>query len=105
MRGARRSTMRASSTPIGSPSAPAPRAGSRIEDDAFYAVLADPAGLRGFAPPGARYAVFLNKVDRPMRVAIAQRLAQGLKERGVGEVLWGDVRRQDWTAVRRGART
>jgi probable selenium-dependent hydroxylase accessory protein YqeC len=79
--------------------------GSRVEDDAFYAVLADPAGLRGFAPPGSRYAVFLNKVDRPMRVAIAQRLAEGLKERGVGEVLWGDVRRQDWTSTRRGART
>jgi probable selenium-dependent hydroxylase accessory protein YqeC len=78
--------------------------GDRIEDDAFYAVLADPAGLRGFVPPGARYAVFLNKVDRPVRVAIAQRIAQGLVERGVGEVLWGDVRRQDWTSVRRGAR-
>jgi len=78
--------------------------GDRIEDDAFYAVLADPAGLRAFVPPGARYAVFLNKVDRPVRVAIAQRIAQGLVERGVGEVLWGDVRRQDWTSVRRGAR-
>lgn len=79
--------------------------GDRVEDDAFYAVLADPAGLRGSVPSGARYAVFLNKVDRPVRVAIAQRLADGLKERGVGEVLWGDVRRQDWTSSRRGART
>ena len=55
-------------------------------------------------PPGGRYAVFLNKADRPMRVAVAQRLASGLIERGVGEVLWGDVRRQEWTSVRRGAR-
>ena len=80
-------------------------AGVRIEDDAYFAALADPQGLRGFTPTGARYAVFLNKVDRPVRVAIAQRLAEGLKERGVGEVLWGDVRRQDWTSTRRGARS
>jgi len=78
--------------------------GDLIEDDAFYAALADPAGLRSAVPPGARYVVFLNKADRPVRVAIAQRVAQGLLERGVGEVLWGDVRRQEWTLVRRGCR-
>jgi len=79
-------------------------AGERLEDDAFYAALADPAGYRAAVPPGGRYAVFLNKADRPMRVAVAQRLAAGLIERGVGEVLWGDVRRQEWTSVRRGGR-
>ncbi len=79
--------------------------GDRIEDDAYYAALADPQGLRGVVPPGARYVVFLNQADRPMRVAIAQRVALGLIERGVGEVLWGDVRRQEWTPVRRVGRS
>jgi probable selenium-dependent hydroxylase accessory protein YqeC len=78
--------------------------GDLVEDDAFYGALADTKGLRGAVPPGARYVVFLNKADRPVRVAIAQRVAQGLIERGVGEVLWGDVRRQEWTLVRRGGR-
>lgn len=79
-------------------------AGERLEDDAYYAALADPAGYRSFVPPGARYAVFLNKADRPVRIAVAQRIAAGLIERGVGEVVWGDVRRQEWTVVRRGVR-
>ncbi len=79
--------------------------GERIEDDAYYAALADPAGYRAAVPPGGRYAVFLNQADRPVRVAVAQRLALGLVERGVGEVLWGDLRRQEWTSVRRGVRT
>ncbi len=78
--------------------------GSRLEDDAFYAALADPAGYRAAVPPAARYAVFLNKADRPVRVAVAQRLAQGLHARGVGEVAWGDVRRGEWTPSRRAAR-
>jgi len=39
--------------------------GSRLEDDAFYAALADPGGYRAAVPPAARYAVFLNKADRP----------------------------------------
>ncbi len=78
--------------------------GSRIEDDAFYAALADPAGYRASVPPPARYLVFLNQADRPVRVAIAQRLAQGLHARGVGEVAWGDLRRGDWTLTRRSAR-
>ena len=76
----------------------------RLEDDAYYAVLADPAGYRALVPPGARYAAFLNKADRPVRIAVAQRVAQGLIDRGVGEVVWGDVRRQEWTVVRRGVR-
>lgn len=79
-------------------------AGERLEDDAYYAALADPAGYRSLVPPGARYAAFLNKADRPVRVAVAQRVAQGLVERGIGEVVWGDVRRQEWTVVRRGVR-
>ena len=78
--------------------------GTRLEDDAFYAALADPAGYRAAVPPGARYLVFLNMVDRPVRVAVAQRLAQGLVERGVGEVVWGDLRRGEWTVTRRGPR-
>ena len=78
--------------------------GERLEDDAYYAALADPQGYRAAVPPGSRYAVFLNKADRPVRVAVAQRLAAGLVERGVGEVFFGDIRRQDWTSVRRGAR-
>lgn len=78
--------------------------GDRLEDDAYYATLADPTGYRALVPPGARYAVFLNKADRPVRVAVAQRVAMGLIERGVGEVVWGDVRRQEWTVVRRGVR-
>lgn len=79
--------------------------GQRIEDDAFYAALADPTGYRSAVPPGARYAVFLNQVDRPVRVAVAQRLAAGLVERGVGEVLWGDLRQGEWTSAGRGVRT
>ena len=79
--------------------------GTRLEDDAFYAALADPSGYRALVPPGARYAVFLNKADRPVRVAVAQRIALGLIERGVGEVVWGDIRREEWTVVRRGVRT
>jgi probable selenium-dependent hydroxylase accessory protein YqeC len=79
-------------------------AGARLEDDAFYAALADPAGYRSSLPPSARYVVFLNQVDRPVRVAVAQRLAQGLNERGVAEVLWGDLRRGEWTLSRRGGR-
>lgn len=79
--------------------------GERLEDDAYYAALADPAGYRTLVPPGARYAVFLNQADRPVRIAVAQRIAAGLIERGVGEVVWGDVRRQEWTVVRRGVRT
>jgi probable selenium-dependent hydroxylase accessory protein YqeC len=75
--------------------------GTRLEDDAFYAALADPAGYRANLPPGARYVVFLNQVDRPVRIAIAQRLAQGLNERGVAEVVWGDLRRGEWTLTRR----
>ena len=75
--------------------------GERIEDDAYYAALADPAGYRKSLPPGARYVVFLNQVDRPVRVAVAQRLAQGLNERGVAEVVWGDLRRGEWTLTRR----
>jgi probable selenium-dependent hydroxylase accessory protein YqeC len=79
-------------------------AGERLEDDAYYAALADASGYRALVPPGARYAVFLNKADRPVRVAVAQRIALGLIERGVGEVVWGDVRREEWTVVRRGVR-
>jgi probable selenium-dependent hydroxylase accessory protein YqeC len=79
--------------------------GTRLEDDAFYAALADSSGYRALVPPGARYAVFLNKADRPVRVAVAQRVALGLIERGVGEVVWGDIRREEWTVVRRGVRT
>ena len=75
--------------------------GQRIEDDAFYAALADPSGYRKCVPQGARYVVFLNQVDRPVRVAVAQRLAQGLNERGVAEVVWGDLRRGEWTLTRR----
>lgn len=78
--------------------------GSRLEDDAFYAALADPAGYRAAVPAAARYLVFLNQADRPVRVAIAQRLAQGLHARGVGEVVWGDLRRGEWTLSRRAAR-
>ena len=78
--------------------------GARLEDDAFYAALADPAGYRAAVPPSARYVVFLNKVDRPLRVAVAQRLAQGLIDRGVAEVVWGDLQRGEWTLVRRGTR-
>ena len=78
--------------------------GARVEDDAFYGALADPAGYRAAVPPGARYVVFLNQADRPVRVAVAQRLAQGLHARGVGEVVWGDLRRGEWTLSRRGAR-
>lgn len=78
--------------------------GARLEDDAFYAALADPAGYRASVPSGSRYLVFLNKVDRPVRSAVAQRLAQGLHERGVGEVAWGDVVRGEWTVSRRGGR-
>jgi hypothetical protein len=48
--------------------------------------------------------VFLNKADRPVRIAVAQRIALGLIERGVGEVVWGDIRREEWTVVRRGVR-
>src|SRR4029078_7342821 len=29
--------------------------GQRLEDDAFYAALADPSGYRALVPPGARY--------------------------------------------------
>ena len=75
--------------------------GQRLEDDAFYGPLADPGGYRARVPAGARYVVFLNQVDRPMRVAVAQRLAQGLNERGVAEVVWGDLRRGEWTMSRR----
>ena len=78
--------------------------GQRLEDEAFYSALADPGGYRALLPPGARYAVFLNKVDRPVRTAVAQRLAAGLIERGVTEVLWGDLRGREWTVVKRGAR-
>jgi probable selenium-dependent hydroxylase accessory protein YqeC len=74
--------------------------GSRIEDDAFYAALADPAGYRASLPSSARYVVFLNQVDRPVRVAVAQRLAHGLNERGVADVIWGDLRRGEWTLSR-----
>src|SRR5262245_8076711 len=74
--------------------------GQRIEDDAYYAALADPRGYRKTLPQGARYVVFLNQVDRPVRVAVAQRLAQGLNERGVTEVVWGDLRRGEWTMSR-----
>ena len=74
--------------------------GARLEDDAFYAALADPAGYRATLPSGARYVVFLNQVDRPVRVAVAQRLAHGLNERGVAEVIWGDLRRGEWTLSR-----
>lgn len=79
--------------------------GQRLEDDAYYAALADPSGYRALVPPGARYAVFLNKADRPVRIAVAQRIALGLIERGVGEVVWGDIRREEWTVVKRGVRT
>jgi probable selenium-dependent hydroxylase accessory protein YqeC len=79
-------------------------AGQRLEDDAYYAALADPSGYRALVPPGARYSVFLNKADRPVRIAVAQRIALGLIERGVGEVVWGDIRREEWTVVRRGVR-
>src|SRR5688572_4462684 len=75
--------------------------GQRIEDDAFFGPLADPAGYRARVPAGARYVVFLNQVDRPMRVAVAQRLAQGLNDRGIAEVVWGDLRRGEWTLSRR----
>ncbi|MEO6462949.1 MAG: selenium cofactor biosynthesis protein YqeC [Candidatus Eisenbacteria bacterium] len=75
--------------------------GTRLEDDAFYAALADPGGYRASLPPGARYVVFLNQVDRPVRIAVAQRLAQGLNDRGVAEVVWGDLRRGEWTLSRR----
>jgi probable selenium-dependent hydroxylase accessory protein YqeC len=78
--------------------------GDRLEDDAFYAALADPAGYRACLPPSARYVVFLNQVDRPVRVAVAQRLAEGLNERGVAEVVWGDLRRGEWTMSRRASR-
>src|SRR5688500_1254655 len=78
--------------------------GDRLEDDAFYAALADPAGYRAGLPPSARYVVFLNQVDRPVRVAVAQRLAEGLNERGVAEVVWGDLRRGEWTVSRRASR-
>ena len=78
--------------------------GARLEDDAFYAALADPAGYRARVPAGARYVVFLNKVDRPVRVAVAQRLAHGLNERGVADVAWGDLVRGEWTLSRRGTR-
>lgn len=78
--------------------------GQRLEDDAYYAALADPSGYRALVPPGARYSVFLNKADRPVRIAVAQRIALGLIERGVGEVVWGDIRREEWTVVRRGVR-
>lgn len=78
--------------------------GSRLEDDAFYAALADPAGYRAAVPTAARYVVFLNQADRPVRVAVAQRLAQGLVERGVPEVVWGDLAGGEWTVVRRTAR-
>jgi probable selenium-dependent hydroxylase accessory protein YqeC len=78
--------------------------GERLEDDAFYRALADPAGYRAAVPPGARYLPFLNKADRPVRMAVAQRLAAGLLERGIGAVVWGDVRRLEWTLVRRGGR-
>ncbi len=75
--------------------------GERLEDVAFYAALADPRGYRKCVPQGARYVVFLNQVDRPMRVAVAQRLAAGLNDRGVTEVVWGDLRRGEWTLSRR----
>jgi probable selenium-dependent hydroxylase accessory protein YqeC len=78
--------------------------GTRLEDDAFYAALADPAGYRAAVPSAARYVVFLNQADRPVRVAVAQRLAQGLHARGVGEVVWGDLLHGEWTLSRRGAR-
>ncbi len=78
--------------------------GSRLEDDAFYAALADPAGYRACVPPGARYVVLLNQADRPLRTAIAQRLAQGLVDRGVTEVVTGDLRRGEWSVTRRQAR-
>lgn len=75
--------------------------GDRLEDDAFFAALADPRGYRARVPAGARYVVFLNQVDRPVRVAVAQRLAAGLNERGIAEVVWGDLRRGEWTLSRR----
>lgn len=78
--------------------------GERLEDEAFLMALSDPAGYRASVPSGARYLVFLNKADRPVRVAIAQRLAQALHERGVPEVAWGDIRRDEWTAFRKSSR-
>ncbi len=78
--------------------------GERIEDEAFLMALADPAGYRAAVPAGARYVVFLNKADRPVRQAIAQRLAHALTERGVSEIAWGDVRRGEWTVAKRATR-
>jgi probable selenium-dependent hydroxylase accessory protein YqeC len=78
--------------------------GERLEDEAFLMALSDPAGYRAGVPPGARYFVFLNKADRPVRQAVAQRLAQALAERGVNEVAWGDIRRGEWTVAKRPGR-
>ena len=78
--------------------------GARLEDDAFYAALADPSGI---ARSCRRARATRCSSTRPtgLRVAVAQRVALGLIERGVGEVVWGDIRREEWTVVRRGVRT
>jgi probable selenium-dependent hydroxylase accessory protein YqeC len=78
--------------------------GERVEDDAFLYALADPGGYRASVPQGSRYVVFLNQVDRPVRLAVAQRLAEKLQARGVNEVVFGDVLAGEWTATRAGAR-
>jgi probable selenium-dependent hydroxylase accessory protein YqeC len=78
--------------------------GERLEDEAFLYALGDPSGYRAAVPQGARYVVFLNQVDRPVRLAVAQRLAEKLHAAGVSDVVYGDVLAGDWTLSRAGAR-
>jgi probable selenium-dependent hydroxylase accessory protein YqeC len=78
--------------------------GQRLEDEAFLYALSDPAGYRAAVPAGARYVVFLNQVDRAVRLAVAQRLAEKLHAAGVNEVVYGDVRAGEWTMSRAGTR-
>lgn len=80
------------------------RLGERLEDEAFLRPLADPRGYRAAVPAGARYVVFLNKADRTVRRAIAQRLAAALHALGVNDVAFGDVRRGEWALAPRSGR-
>ena len=78
--------------------------GERLEDDAFLYALGDPTGYRATVPAGAQYVVFLNQVDRPVRLAVAQRLAEKLHAAGVSDVVFGDVLAGEWTLSRAGTR-
>ncbi len=78
--------------------------GERLEDEAYLYALSDPGGYRAAVPAGARYVVFLNQVDRPVRLAVAQRLVEKLHAAGVTEVVYGDIRAGEWTMSRAGTR-